>query len=86
MQLLLLGSTLIVAVVIILGLDRVAAGPTVFDRLIATALVTATGVVLIVLLGFLYDRVTMFVDIALTYALLAFLLPVALGEVFERWR
>jgi multicomponent Na+:H+ antiporter subunit F len=86
MQLLLLGSTLIVAVVIILGLYRVAAGPTVFDRLIATALVTATGVVLIVLLGFLYDRVTMFVDIALTYALLAFLLPVALGEVFERWR
>jgi multicomponent Na+:H+ antiporter subunit F len=79
----LLGATLVVAALIGLGLYRVAIGPTVFDRLVAVALVTANGVVLLVLTGFLFDRVDMFVDIAITYAMLAFLLPIALGKYFE---
>jgi multicomponent Na+:H+ antiporter subunit F len=81
-----LTSTVIVALLIILGLYRIVIGPTVFDRLIATALVTANGVVLLVLSGFLFDRVLMFVDIAIAYALLAFLLPLALGRYFEGGR
>jgi multicomponent Na+:H+ antiporter subunit F len=80
------GATLAVAALIVLGLYRIAVGPTVFDRLIAAALVTANSVVLLVLLGFLFDRITMFVDIAITYALLAFLLPLALGKYFEGGR
>jgi multicomponent Na+:H+ antiporter subunit F len=79
----LLGATVAVALLIVLGLYRIAVGPTVFDRLVATALVTANGVVLLVLTGFLFDRVELFVDIAIAYALLAFLLPLALGRYFE---
>jgi multicomponent Na+:H+ antiporter subunit F len=82
----LLGATIAVCAIIVLGLYRIAVGPTVFDRLIAAAFVTANGVVLIPLIGFLYDRPTMFVDIAITYALLVFLLPIALGKYFERGR
>jgi multicomponent Na+:H+ antiporter subunit F len=84
MDLFLLGSTIVVALLLVLGLYRIAVGPTVFDRLIATALVTANGVVLIVLAGFLFDRIEMFVDIAIAYALMAFLLPLALGRYFDR--
>jgi multicomponent Na+:H+ antiporter subunit F len=82
-----LGATVAVALLIVLGLYRIAVGPSVFDRLVATALVTANGVVLLVLTGFLFERVEMFVDIAIAYALLAFLLPLALGRYFEgpRW-
>jgi multicomponent Na+:H+ antiporter subunit F len=79
----LLGATIAVALLIVLGLYRIAVGPSVFDRLVATALVTANGVVLLVLTGFLFDRVELFVDIAIAYALLAFLLPLALGRFFE---
>jgi multicomponent Na+:H+ antiporter subunit F len=78
-----LAATVAVALLIVLGLYRIAAGPSVFDRLIATALVTANGVVLLVLSGFLFDRVELFVDIAIAYALLAFLLPLALGRYFD---
>ncbi len=80
---LLLAVTLAVAALIAIGLYRVWAGPTVFDRLVAVALVTVNGVVLIVLLGFLLGRMSFFLDIALAYALLAFLLPIAVGRYFE---
>ena len=81
-----LAATVAVALMIILGLYRIAVGPSVFDRLVATALVTANGVVLLALTGFVFERVELFVDIAIAYALLAFLLPVALGKYFEKGR
>jgi multicomponent Na+:H+ antiporter subunit F len=81
---LLLVVTLVVAALIVVGLYRVWAGPTVFDRLVAVALVTVNGVVLLVLLGFLLGRMAFFLDIALAYALLAFILPIAIGRYFER--
>ena len=50
---------------------------------IAVALVTVNGVVVIVLLGFLFERPAFFFDIALAYALLAFILPIAISRYFE---
>jgi multicomponent Na+:H+ antiporter subunit F len=79
----LIGSLLIVAVLIAIGLYRVWAGPTVFDRLVAVALVSVNGVVVIVLLGVTLERPVLFFDIALGFALLAFLLPITLGRYFE---
>lgn len=80
----LLTFLLVVVALIALGLHRAWAGPTVFDRLVAVALVTVNGVVAIVLLGFLFDRLSFYLDIALAYALLAFVLPIALGRYFEQ--
>ena len=80
----LLGALLAVAVIIIAGLWRVWVGPTVFDRLVAVALVSVNGVVILVLIGFLLERPALFLDIALAYALLAFLVPIALGKYVFR--
>jgi multicomponent Na+:H+ antiporter subunit F len=80
----LLGFTIAVAVLIVVGLHRVWAGPTVFDRLVAIALLTVNGVIVIVLLGFLLERPLFYLDIALAYALLAFVLPIAVGRYFEQ--
>ncbi|WP_052667119.1 monovalent cation/H+ antiporter complex subunit F [Nitriliruptor alkaliphilus] len=80
----LLGFTLVVAVLILVGLHRVWVGPTVFDRLIAVALLTVNGVIVLVLLGFLFERPAFYLDIALAYALLAFVLPIAISRYFER--
>jgi multicomponent Na+:H+ antiporter subunit F len=80
----LLAFTLVVAGLIALGLRRAFAGPTVFDRLVAVALVTVNGVVVLVLLGFLFDRPVFFLDIAMAYALLAFVLPIAVSRYFEQ--
>lgn len=81
---LLVGMLLVVSVLIAAGLYRVWAGPTVFDRLVAIALLSVNGVVVIVVLGFVVGRPALFLDIALAYALLAFLLPIALGRYFEQ--
>lgn len=79
----LIAVALVVALTTIVGLYRVHAGPTVFDRLMAIALLTVNTVVLIVLLGFIFERPVFFLDIALPYALLAFLFPIALGRYFS---
>ena len=79
----LIAVLLIIAVLIAAGLHRVWAGPTVFDRLVAIALVSVNGVIVLVVLGFVLGRPSLFLDIALAYALLAFLLPIALGRYFE---
>ncbi len=82
----LIGCLLTVALLITVGLYRVWAGPTVFDRLVAVALVSVNGVVVLVLLGITLGRPDLFFDIALGFALLAFLLPIALGRYFEEQR
>ena len=72
-----------IALLITMGLYRVKAGPTVFDRLIAIALVSVNGIVLIAVLGFVFGRPALFLDIALGFALLTFLFPIVLGRYFE---
>lgn len=80
----LLAAVVLIALLMAAGLERVWAGPTTFDRLIAIALVTVQGVLVVVLLGFITGRPSLFLDIALAYALLAFLFPIAIGRYYER--
>lgn len=80
----LVGATLVIASLIAGGLLRVFSGPTVFDRLVAVSLVSVNGVALIAIVGFLLDRPAPFLDIALGFALLVFLLPLTLGRYFDR--
>jgi len=74
----------VTSVLIALGLYRVFAGPTVFDRLVAVAMVSVNGIIVLVLLGLAFERPDLFFDIALGFAMLAFLFPVVLGRYFER--
>lgn len=82
----LIAAAIVLGLLITLMLYRVWDGPTVFDRLVAVALISVNGVVLIALLGFVFDRAALFLEIALSYALLAFLLPITLGRYFESVR
>lgn len=75
--------TIVVALTIIAPIIRIARGPTVFDRLISAAQITATSVLLLLLIGVSFGRIDLFADIAVTYALLAFLAPVALARYFQ---
>ncbi len=78
-------SALIVMVVVIVAIPfyRVVRGPTVFDRLLAIGAIGGKTVALILLFGLLFDRLTMFVDIALGYALLNFIAGIAMAEYFR---
>lgn len=80
----LLTATLIVTLFILVAVYRIAKGPTVFDRVVAAALAAANGVLVLLFVSFLFGRAEMFVDIVISYALLAFLVPIGIGKYFER--
>jgi len=72
---------------------RVAAGPTVIDRIVAANIVGTKTTLLLVLIGTIFGplspdghlgRVDMFIDLALTYALLNFIGSLAAAKYFRR--
>jgi multicomponent Na+:H+ antiporter subunit F len=79
----LLALTVFIALLFGASLYRVAAGPTIFDRAIGAGLIGTNAVLVLVLIGFLYNRVDMFVDLALAYGMLNFIGVVALAKYFE---
>ncbi len=67
-----------------LTLYRAVVGPTPLDRILGVNIIGTKTTVLIVIIGVLYKRVDMFVDIALTYALLNFIASLAAARFFQR--
>jgi multicomponent Na+:H+ antiporter subunit F len=65
-------------------LHRLGAGPTVFDRILGVNGFLTKTTVLLLLVGAAYDRLDMFVDIAIAYALLSFVGALAAARYFER--
>jgi multicomponent Na+:H+ antiporter subunit F len=67
-----------------LSLYRAVFGPTVLDRLLGANAIGSKTVVLLVLIGLIYNRVDMFVDIALAYAMLNFVAVLAASRYFQK--
>ena len=82
----LLGITIFIAVITAACLYRIAVGKTIFDRIIAAGLVGTNGFILLILIGFIFERISMFIDIAIAYALLNFIVIIVLGKYFDRAR
>ncbi|MFC1859744.1 monovalent cation/H+ antiporter complex subunit F [Thermodesulfobacteriota bacterium] len=68
----------------LLSLYRAVFGPTVLDRLVGVNAIGSKTTALLVLIGFLYHRVEMFVDIALAYAMLNFIAVLAASRYFQK--
>lgn len=66
-------SSVALTIIIAVPLIRVVKGPTVFDRILATNAIATKTLVLICLIGFIFDRIEMFIDITLAYAILGFI-------------
>jgi len=80
----LLSIAIFIALLTAAALYRVAVGRTIFDRIIAAGLVGTNGFILLVLIGFIFGRISMFVDLAIAYALLNFVIVIVLGKYFDR--
>lgn len=65
-------------------LYRVVVGPTLYDRIISAGLMGTNGVLLLAVVGLVYGRINMFIDLAIAYALLNFVGTVAVGKYLER--
>jgi len=70
-------------VIIIIPFYRVIEGPTVFDRLLGAGAIGTKTLVLILLLGHLFGRLEMFIDIALAYSILNFIGSIIVAKYFS---
>jgi multicomponent Na+:H+ antiporter subunit F len=68
----------------VMPLFRAVFGPTVLDRLVGANAIGSKTTVLLILIGLIYGRVDMFVDIALAYALLNFIAVLAASRYFQK--
>ncbi len=75
---------LVLGLALLLPFYRVFSGPTVFDRILGAAAVGAKTLTLILLFGLMYDRLDMFIDISLGYAILNFVGVIAMAKYFRK--
>ncbi len=75
---------IVVLAAVLLPLYRVVMGPVVLDRVIGLNVTGTKTITVILLTGFLFDRVEFFIDIAFVYALINFIGVLALSKYLER--
>lgn len=84
MTLFLLSVMMVIVMLIGVYLYRVIQGPTVFDRVLGLNGISTKAIILLVLIGTVYGRVDMFVDISTGYALLNLVGALAITKYLER--
>ena len=73
-----------VVAVSLVALYRLIVGPNVFDRILAAGAIGANAIGLLVLIGFVFERPDMFVDMAIAYSLLNFVGSVIIAKYLDR--
>ena len=77
-------SSIFVVLLMALSLYRAIAGPTPLDRILGGNAIGTKTTVLIIFIGIIFQRVDMFVDIALSYAMLNFIAVIAASRYFHK--
>lgn len=77
-------AAIIVCLIMVLSLYRAVFGPTVLDRLIGVNAIGSKTTALLIIIGLLYHRVDMFVDIAIAYAMLNFIAVLAASKYLQK--
>ncbi len=77
-------SGIFLSLLMLLSLYRAVIGPTVLDRLLGVNAIGSKTTTLLILIGLIYQRVDMFVDIALAYAMLNFIAVLAASKYFQK--
>ncbi len=72
------------SVLVLLCLYRATYGPDVLNRAAGISAIGTKTLIILLLMGAIYDRVEMFVDISMVYALLNFIGTVVLAKYLER--
>ncbi len=70
-------------VLVLLCLYRVTFGPTILNRAAGISAIGTKTLIVLLIMGVVYERVDMFIDISMVYALLNFLGTVVLAKYLE---
>ncbi|MFP6702811.1 MAG: monovalent cation/H+ antiporter complex subunit F [Planctomycetaceae bacterium] len=76
----------LISITLLIGayLYRVLRGPTVFDRVLGLNGISTKAIILLVVIGTVFNRVEVFVDIAIGYALVNLLGSLAIAKFLEK--
>ncbi len=77
-------AAIVLIFLMILLVYRIMVGPTVIDRILAVNVIGTKSIVLLVLMGLLFNRIEMFIDIAIGYGLLNFIASLAAAKYFKK--
>ncbi len=75
--------SVILTVIILIPLYRVLMGPTFYDRILGAGAIATKTMVLILVIGLIFDRLDMFIDITMAYAILNFIGTIAIAKYLE---
>jgi multicomponent Na+:H+ antiporter subunit F len=75
---------LMLCILILVYLYRVIQGPTVYDRVLGLNGISTKSIILVVVIGMVYEREEMFVDISTGYALLNLVGAIAIAKFLEQ--
>lgn len=78
-----LSVSIFLCLFVLLCLYRVVWGPTIIDRIVGVGAIGTKTLVILVLMGFIYGRIEMFLDIIMVYAILNFIGTLAAAKYFE---
>ncbi|RLB05387.1 MAG: pH regulation protein F [Deltaproteobacteria bacterium] len=84
MQSFFIAAALVLCLLILLSLYRGVFGPTVFDRIIGAGFIGTKTIILLLLMGFIFNRIDMFIDVALAYSILNFIGTLVVSKYFIR--
>jgi multicomponent Na+:H+ antiporter subunit F len=75
---------IMLSILVLVYLYRVVQGPTVFDRVLGLNGISTKAIILMVVIGTVYEREEMFVDISTGYALLNLVGALAVAKFLEQ--
>lgn len=70
-------------ILVLLCLYRATYGPTILNRAAGISAIGTKTLVILLIMGIVYDRIDMFIDISMVYALLNFIGTVVLARYLE---
>lgn len=76
--------TIMLAIALLIPFYRVLAGPTLFDRMVGVGVIGSKTIILLALVGYLFGRLPMFLDIMVAYSLLNFISTIIVAKYLER--
>ncbi|HBQ25729.1 MAG TPA: cation:proton antiporter [Syntrophomonas sp.] len=79
-------TIVVIVISAFLTLYRMVKGPTIYDRILTANIIGTKTVVVIILAGFVFKNPQFFIDIALVYVLINFILVLAFLKYVEKGR
>ncbi|MCP5102766.1 MAG: pH regulation protein F [bacterium] len=75
--------SVVLTVIIFIPLYRVLTGPTLYDRILGAGAIATKTMVLILVIGMVFNRLDMFIDITMAYAILNFIGTIAIAKYLD---